>query len=378
MKKTIAIIETGRPLKDSHGGGSIKSMLILANYYESAGFEIILIFRHHTIVDLKSFSSNIKLIFLKNDTYRKLKYVRKDKKKKITMKSARYFKEIISSLFKFGETMKIFSILRKIDNLKSIHLNNRIVPNSHLIWLKPLLNVNLYQHQRQYDDFLLYPKFIYNLLISNIFCVSKDIQNNLASLGLRNINLLYNSCVSYKGSVKYRKQKKIKLIWIGRIIKWKGLHELSLLLKGSDVELQIYGLPDDKDQYFENTLNLLKEVDINFKYNEFVPSHEIFNGHHENTFLIHSSINPEPFGRVIIEAMSIGMIPISFGYGGASELISNGVDGYIIEPGKNIAHILFNNKTDWTMVSKNARDKFNDKFSSRIHQSKLNDFLCVE
>ncbi len=49
--------------------------------------------------------------------------------------------------------------------------------------------------------------------------------------------------------------------------------------------------------------------------------------------LLHTSLKPEPFGRVIIEAMAVGTPVVAAEAGGAREIISPGRDGWLARPG---------------------------------------------
>lgn len=49
--------------------------------------------------------------------------------------------------------------------------------------------------------------------------------------------------------------------------------------------------------------------------------------------LLHASLRPEPFGRVIIEAMACGIPVIAARAGGVPEIIREGIDGLLAEPG---------------------------------------------
>lgn len=48
--------------------------------------------------------------------------------------------------------------------------------------------------------------------------------------------------------------------------------------------------------------------------------------------VVHTSLEPEAFGRVIIEAMAVGCPVIASPYGGPTEIIENGVNGLLVPP----------------------------------------------
>ena len=48
--------------------------------------------------------------------------------------------------------------------------------------------------------------------------------------------------------------------------------------------------------------------------------------------IVHNSLHPEPFGRVIIEGMICKKLVIAANEGGPSEIISHGEDGLLFEP----------------------------------------------
>lgn len=49
--------------------------------------------------------------------------------------------------------------------------------------------------------------------------------------------------------------------------------------------------------------------------------------------LAHTSTAPEPFGRVIVEAMLCGTPVVAAAAGGAVELLEDGVTGWLVTPG---------------------------------------------
>lgn len=84
----------------------------------------------------------------------------------------------------------------------------------------------------------------------------------------------------------------------------------------------------------------------------------------------------EPFGRTIIEAMSVGTPTVAFRHGGIEEIIKNGVNGILVE-----AHDIENLAVEavrliedsyyWRAMSKNAVRSFNSRFSTYQHADEI-------
>lgn len=374
---SVVIIETGRPLENARGGGSINSMLVLARYYSNLGIDVHIIFRHYTAIDADQLPEGVNIDYLNGPRPKKINIPYGKPKNKIFLTAD--LKAFIATFLRLKETFRIFHLLKPKRNLIAVHLNNRLLPNTHLIWLKILLGVRLYQHQRQYDTYLPYPKWIYNIFIDRVICVSKDIRNHTESLGITKTEVLYNSSLRHQGESTYDTHiDTYNFIWIGRIVAWKGLHELAVVLEGMNCKLQIFGSADETSAYARETFKLLNEKGVHYEYHGYVPSTQIFSRHYRNTFLIHSSVKPEPFGRVIIEAMSIGMIPVSFGLGGSRELINHEVNGLIIAPQTPLRTYLDTCSLHIPKMGIKAKDKFDSTYSSDVHFTNLKEILCVE
>jgi len=88
----------------------------------------------------------------------------------------------------------------------------------------------------------------------------------------------------------------------------------------------------------------------------------------------------ETFGSVIIEAMQYELPIISTNFGGISEIIDDGVEGFLVNTKSptEIAEkleILLNNKELRIKMSKQAREKFLKKFTFSIYEQNLSNIF---
>jgi len=125
---------------------------------------------------------------------------------------------------------------------------------------------------------------------------------------------------------------------VGRVVPWKGQLELleavePLLLECPEVHVVIVG---DGADGGEEYLSLLGQWVAARGFEKRVT----FAGYRTDVatvyagldLLVHSAVEPEPFGRVIVEAMMQGTPVIAAPAGGPSEIITDGVDGLLRNP----------------------------------------------
>ncbi|HAB15726.1 MAG TPA: glycosyltransferase family 4 protein [Verrucomicrobiota bacterium] len=126
---------------------------------------------------------------------------------------------------------------------------------------------------------------------------------------------------------------------VGRLTPWKGQDFFLRLAKewaaqGRGGRFVIVGRPFAEDTSFETSLK------------KYVRAHRLSSRVHFVAFqadlaatlsqldvLVHCSTKPEPFGRVIIEAMSVKVPVIAARAGGVPEIITAGVNGGLAKPG---------------------------------------------
>jgi glycosyltransferase involved in cell wall biosynthesis len=119
--------------------------------------------------------------------------------------------------------------------------------------------------------------------------------------------------------------------FLGRISPEKGLDEAIQIAKSSDTPLRIAAKVDNVDiEYFEKTVRLLitdSLIEFIGEIGEKDKGEFLGNA----TALLFPIDWPEPFGLVMIEAMSCGTPVIAYRNGSVPEIIKDGVSGFIVE-----------------------------------------------
>lgn len=123
----------------------------------------------------------------------------------------------------------------------------------------------------------------------------------------------------------------------GRITAWKGQKTLiEALSRLSDVTALIVGeaLFTDEDRRYKRELVALADrlgVASRVHFVGFQP--DILPFLKAVDLVVHCSTSPEPFGRVIVEALLAGKPVIATRWGGPAEIIEDGLTGILVDPG---------------------------------------------
>lgn len=199
-------------------------------------------------------------------------------------------------------------------------------------------------------------------LVGNSFSVRDSLESAFSSEHIKKYKV-YNP-VGEKDSSFHRDDSALRTIGIvSMFAPWKGIHYVLLwaLMMEEDLKklginkIHIYGgnIYKTLGDHSRYTMDLRELMD-KFPSSDFIefcgvkkPT-EIFS---EIDLLIHSSLEPEPFGRVITEAYLHRIPVISTGLGGAGELIAQGRGHY--SPPYNYLDLM--NKVQWLIVHKEDR-----------------------
>jgi glycosyltransferase involved in cell wall biosynthesis len=177
-----------------------------------------------------------------------------------------------------------------------------------------------------------------------------------------------------------KEERPLRVLLIGRINGWKGQDfaiESLVNMKASPVLLRIVGSTSAGNE--DLVLQLKKKVEQlglsnQVEFLDFVSdTAEIYAW---SDVVIVPSTKPEPFGRIAIEAMSLYKPVIAANHGGLTEIIENGVSGYLFEPNNTVSFVnaLSRYAGDRELLEqhgKNAKRTYDEKFSLNGFYKKL-------
>ncbi|MBT3407466.1 glycosyltransferase family 4 protein [Candidatus Woesearchaeota archaeon] len=202
-------------------------------------------------------------------------------------------------------------------------------------------------------------QFNYFTPISNYLVKKLQIQN------INNISVIPNIVETEKFIKNNSKKDKLRIIYLGGYTEFKGIFTLINALKRLKKEYtcDIYGSGELKNKIKTNNQNIKFHGPINHKK---IP--ELLSNYN---ILVFPSIIPEAFGRVAIEAMAAGCLPIASRIGGITDIITDKKNGYFFTPGnsKELAKIL--NKLDLNKIKTETLVRESKKYSGEIISKKV-------
>lgn len=158
----------------------------------------------------------------------------------------------------------------------------------------------------------------------------------------------------------------------GRLTRWKGqawflksLQQITDTLKQKKVHIVLLGDAQGRESYKAELIQLAGTLPVHFK-----TSHDDLPAAYALADIVFScSLDPEAFGRVTAEALSMGRPFIGTNHGGTVELTNNGTFGALVSPGIDkelinaITQILNQTKDSSHKCSTNARMHICDNYS---------------
>ncbi|MEH2193450.1 MAG: glycosyltransferase family 4 protein [Nostoc sp.] len=168
-----------------------------------------------------------------------------------------------------------------------------------------------------------------------------------------------------------------------RLAPWKGQHILIDALAKCPQEVTailvgdaLFGEQDYVKQLHQQVANLGLENRIKFLgFRSDIPQLMA-----ACDLVAHTSTSPEPFGRVIVEAMLCGKPIVAAKAGGVMELVENGLNGFLVTPGEpqELAQVIITclQETEITAtIANNARNTASGRFDVAIINQQIAQLL---
>lgn len=301
---------------------------------------------------------------------------------------------IFTSLFPFLYSLH-FLVKEQID---LVHLNNTASAGWEWLLACKLLKIKCVTHERGFARYTRVAKYLAHHF-DCILCVSEAVRTSLLQQGITaNLKTLHNAIDLdvFRGSLtkdpsdvkkEFNLPPSAQIIgMIANIQEWKGhrtvLEALRILRRDfPDLHcLFVGGLSPivDRDQAF--FADLKRYIEINDLHENVTFTgfrNDIPDLMNAMDVVLHASLQPEPFGRVLIEAMALEKPVIATDIGGPKEIIEDGVSGYLLPPADPVAlaHTIKRLITDPALraeIGNNALRNVNERFtltrySDRIH-----------
>jgi glycosyltransferase involved in cell wall biosynthesis len=257
------------------------------------------------------------------------------------------------------------------------NINSKVFTTMHSTFFKKNSIDNIF--------FYLYRRLKNNLGSNwHIISISKSVEKqvlNKIKIHPENSHLLYNAIPSekvetYKINSINSKNKKIQILFIGRLTKAKSLEtliEAISILRDENISLNIVGDGD----LMEKLRDLSKEFEVENLVNFLGESKNVDQYYLDSDIFVLPSIW-EGFGIVILEAFRAKLAVIASNIDGPSELIEDYHNGLLFKP-KNALELsrkikyLIDNESKRQEISENGLKTFENKYHIDTYVKQLND-----
>ncbi len=232
-----------------------------------------------------------------------------------------------------------------------IHLNNCVVTGAEWPLVAWLCKAPTVVHQRGHA-----PPPWYTHFFDRVICISRDVQAALERddpwmakriVQVHNgIDLQAYQALSLERSPQEVRDEfglregELLIAMVGNVHEWKGQEVLLRALPLLPPSLRwrclfVGGVPTNADNqaYYARLLELQREYRLEDRTSFVGYRSDVSAIVRACDVLVHTSITPEPMGRVVLEGMTLRRPTIATDHGGPTEIIEHGISGFLVEPG---------------------------------------------
>jgi glycosyltransferase involved in cell wall biosynthesis len=248
------------------------------------------------------------------------------------------------------EPLRLAALLRR-RSVALLHLNNSIERNHPWIIAAVLARVRCITHERGINQRLSLPARLLVSRLHRVICISSAVRENLLRLGVPGgkLRTIWNGLDPVEMKVckdratllaEFGLQPSTRLVGlVGNIREWKGqavvVEAMEIVARECpDVACLLIG------HHSEGDVAYLRSIEARIA-SAGLQGRVLITGYRANVadyvaaleLLIHASILPEPFGRVLLEGMALRKPLVASRGGAVPEIVDDGSTGLLFEPG---------------------------------------------
>lgn len=344
MRKRILFLEGN---VDGTVGGSYYVMIDLVNALDKTRYDPVIGFHTDNILVPKLREAGIEVVIFDNPQPFLFKNrITQSLPFKPLKRTINFFKRLILPAIRYSKYIKK-------NNIDLVNVNNSIIKNHAWMIAARLAGIPCVSHEMGINKSFRWSAQYFGKRLNAVICVSNIIETNMRKLGLDwpHISTVHNGLDISRYHIKetpdqlrskYNIDEKDPVIGVvGNIKYWKGQETIvrataELVKKYPNIRCILVGAVPvklDGGDYKNNLDNLCREFNIE--------RNVIFTDFQENPIdymnlmdiVVHTSVDPEPFGIVLLEAMLLSKPLISTTIGGPAEIVVNNKSGVLIQPG---------------------------------------------
>ncbi len=261
---------------------------------------------------------------------------------------------------RFVNFLKLASLVReearwlREQRIALVHLNNSITRHHDWMLAALMSGVPCITHERGLNERYTALDRFFARRLALIVPMSRWIQDHMVARGVPpdNIRVLYDGLDPSRLKVT-REASVMRQEWdispdqpvigiVGNVRVWKGQEVVvravqEIAKRRPDVVCLFVGAWTEGDQPYVDKLNaLVREagIDANVRFTGY--QNRVPDFVNMMSAVIHASIDPEPFGMVVLEAMALRKPVVGSAAGGVVEMVVEGVTGYTFSPGDSV------------------------------------------
>lgn len=249
----------------------------------------------------------------------------------------------------FWEPLRLARVLRR-EQVALVHLNNSITRNHPWMIAARLAGVPCITHERGINDTFQRSDRVLARGLRAVICISRAVEENFTRRGLSDLALvtIHNGLDPEEMRVtrdashlraELGVSPAARLIGVvGNIKPWKGQ---ALVIRAMErlrdefpdvVCLLIGDSPDGETHYRREIQELIDRAGLVNRVSITGFRSDVANYVNLLEIQVHTSVSPEPFGRVLLEAMALGKPLVASNAGGVPEIVVDGTTGLLFEP----------------------------------------------